>query len=55
METKGGSSKNNLLKRGDQEKNNVIERGIKHFCSTASKKIDPRVDQGYLSCYFYLK
>ena len=65
----GGSSKYNRLKRGDQEKNNVIEGGIKHFCSTASKKnrmgtFDAatrtalhfsRVDQGYLSCYFYLK
>ena len=25
-------------KKGDQVKNNVIEGGIKHFCSTASKK-----------------
>ena len=38
VETGGGSSKNNSLKRRDQEKIIVIERGIKHFCSTASKK-----------------
>ena len=43
METGGGSSKNNSLKRRDQEKIIVIERGIKHFCSTASKKKIERV------------
>ena len=58
-----------MTKKGGSRKNNVIEGGIKHFCSTASKKnrmgtFDAatrtalhffRVDQGYLSCYFYLK
>ena len=58
-----------MTKKEGSRKNNVIEGGIKHFYSTASKKNGTgtfdaatrtalhfsRVDQGYLSCYFYLK
>ena len=68
MET-GGSSENNLLKRGDQEKIIVIEGGSNSFAPPLQKKnrkgtcdaatgtalYFSRVDQGYLSCYFYLK
>ena len=65
----GGDQVNIIDKKGGSRKKLCHRRGIKHFCSTASKKnrmgtFDAatrtafhfsRVDQGYLSCYFYLK